>query len=94
MPGFSSGRPPSWAAASSSSPSGPATLAEPQPEAIEPGFAGKVGGYVLGFGSAAWLYVGEALRTGAGISVGLVTAALAAPKTTCAMNPRTWVLTG
>lgn len=43
MPGFSSGRPPSWAAApSSSSPAGPATLAEPQPAALEPGFEGKV----------------------------------------------------
>lgn len=41
-------------------------------------FGTKLGGYVLGFGSAALLYVGEALRTGAGLSIGLVAAALAA----------------
>ena len=43
-----------------------------------PWFSTKVGGYVLGFGSATVLYVGAAWRDGAGMSVGLFAAALAA----------------
>lgn len=41
-------------------------------------FDTRLGKYVLGYGSAAVLYVGEALRTSAPITVGLFTAALAA----------------
>ncbi len=43
-----------------------------------PWFAGQIGGYVLGYGAAAALYVGAALRDGAGLSLGLFGAALAA----------------
>jgi hypothetical protein len=41
-----------------------------------PWFGTKLGGYVLGFGTAALLYVGEAWRSGAGLSLGVLTAAL------------------
>ncbi len=41
-----------------------------------PWFKTKLGGYVLGFGSAAVLYIGEGLRSGAGVDLGLVTGAL------------------
>lgn len=43
-----------------------------------PWFATKPGGYVLGFGTAGLLYLGEAWRSGAGLSVGILTAALGA----------------
>lgn len=43
-----------------------------------PWFKTKLGGYALGFGTAAIAYIGEGLRTGHGVDVGLVGAALAA----------------
>lgn len=43
---------------------------------LSPWFATKPGGYLVGFTSAFALYVGAALRDGAGLTVGLFTAAL------------------
>lgn len=43
-----------------------------------PWFATKLGGYALGFGSSAMLYVGETLRAGAALTAGTIAAALAA----------------
>ncbi|MGN6103746.1 MAG: hypothetical protein ACTHU0_01455 [Kofleriaceae bacterium] len=43
-----------------------------------PWFTTKLGGYALGFGSAAVLYLGEGLRSGLGITLGLIANALSA----------------
>jgi hypothetical protein len=43
-----------------------------------PWFGTKAGGYVLGFGGAAVIYFGAALRAGSGVSIGLCLSALAA----------------
>lgn len=45
---------------------------------LVPWFASKPGGWLLGYGSAALLYIGTSWRAGAGVSVGLLGAALAA----------------